>query len=1453
VARRPAFLLRTARGAFPLAALTLGALAAVGLAAVAVRTAGQASELVRFNGFESGGAGDYATGAGGPLGSMMHRADAAGRFGLQTAAGSGANEFVAFSLDDPVTSFTDAIWACVETAPTMGARRVRSWMNGNTVVAQLVLTPSNQMLLTVNGVPVGSASTPVADCPQFSSVFVEYLKGPGGSAALTVDGNRRSGTHFSSATIDGSRIGPDDGGVDAVSLVWDDHGLVNGLTFPTSFRIAGLLPRAPAADPNFLSQWTPGGGCASAVSCTDEQPPDGDGTFMTSGAIGAAQMFCLDKAAAGGVFGTIVATKDLYAARTTGASADVDLRLRTNALACGGSGGSLSDPTSVNLAGAYSGVTRIDFSNPATGLTWTLADVSNSAATIAFSGGSAARVSQVVREVAFDTFGFASPTPTNTPTATPTATFTPTASFTPTETNTPTGTPTRTPTVTPTPTDTATPTFTPTRTLTPTVTFTPTITPTPTITATFTATFSATPTRTPTFTATATATITGTATRTNSPSPTLTPILRGLTRANGFEGGWAGDYSVVPQGSNAAVTGQFGEPRTGDFALEAAVPNAARYIFTSLLAPTSVFTDSIYACFPDTIGQGGKRRIRHWFGLSAQQPVVELFILPDARLQLMVGGNTLIGTSGLPLSPCPTYSHVEVQYRAQGSGGTAALRLDGAEVSGTHDDPDPILTVRVGPDDTASNPPRLRWTITPSRPTPAWPGDLGIISLDATADGFWNAWSLQNCIGPNKFPCVGQRPPVAATGIRSAISSARQTFCFQQDAAAQGISGPILGVKTIVGARDEDPIGTLGGIFIRTGGCGNPSGMDQEEFNIDPGLSFTGFGRFDEVNPATGQSWSPTDIASTEFGVRHASNAQGTVVSQVVLEVVFDRDPPTPVPTPTNTATATRTFTPTPTRTFTASPTPTITNTPLGPTPTSTATRTATGTFTATRTPTATGTSTPTGTATATRTATPTETPLPSATFTPSATGTVTQTPTVTPPPTLTPTSTDTPEGPSATPSETPTVTPTASITTTPSNTATPTPTGPTPTPTNTFPPRGDYILVMSDTNTWSCTEDRATRARLQHHEPPDRGPRADPAAPGQDAETLHNQFLSVYISPGLSDEDYSALQAMSQQGGFLERFVFIGGAAIINVAGGGSLVRTDIAPGGVNLRNPSEPVESQTIVNTIHPYVTGEGFGGDPLTTSSFNQWHPTALGFLSDVPADATTVLRSTTAQPSWIEYNYGAGKVIVTTLTFCTPGQTSSMGRALDNLLKYGRFYSGGAQTPAPSVTRHPDADRHAHADAHAHRSGHQDGDADPHRHRDGHARVDRHRHADRLRRRLRRRRSGRHQRADQDGQHRPRGRGRVDLHRRRRQRRRPSHHRRARDRREQRAQRLLRKRRQKTQGTRQKSKEFGNPTDRLPRTLCLLSCALCLLSFLLFPTAATLPRPGSGWCRGCAAGR
>ena len=129
---------------------------------------------------------------------------------------------------------------------------------------------------------------------------------------------------------------------------------------------------------------------------------------------------------------------------------------------------------------------------------------------------------------------------------------------------------------------------------------------------------------------------------------------------------------------------------------------------------------------------------------------------------------------------------------------------------------------------------------------------------------------------------------------------------------------------------------------------------------------------------------------------------------------------------------------------------------------------------------------------------------------------------------------------------------------------------------------------------------------------------------------------------------------------------------------------RPDIAPRGVGYQPPLQERTSRAIQNAIHPFITGEGFGGEPLGASSFTQWNPTDRGFLSDRAGGRHHRAARRRGQPTMIEYNYGAGKVIVTTLTFCTPGQPNSMGDALDNLLKYGRFYSGVAQTPAPSVT-------------------------------------------------------------------------------------------------------------------------------------------------------------------------
>ena len=310
---------------------------------------------IRFNGFESGGPGDYAIGAGTRSARSSIAPTPPGASACRPRPASGANEYVQSSLVGPGRPRSPtASGPASRRRRRCGARRVRSWLNGATVVAQLVLTAEQPAAADAStALPIGSASTPVADLP---GVLVGLRRvpeqAPSGTAALMVDGNRRSGTHFSTRDDRRTRIGPDDSGADAVSVVWDDHGVVRGLTFPTALRIAGLLPRHARDRSQSAVDWTPGGGCASAVTCTDEQPPDGDTSFVSSTTADAMQMFCLR---AGRRLAACSATsspsRTSSVARTTGASADVDLRLRINALGCGGNGGSLRrSADAVNLA-----------------------------------------------------------------------------------------------------------------------------------------------------------------------------------------------------------------------------------------------------------------------------------------------------------------------------------------------------------------------------------------------------------------------------------------------------------------------------------------------------------------------------------------------------------------------------------------------------------------------------------------------------------------------------------------------------------------------------------------------------------------------------------------------------------------------------------------------------------------------------------------------------------------------------------------------------------------------------------------------------------------------------------------------------------------------------------------------------------------------------------------------
>jgi hypothetical protein len=1232
-------------------AVALLALGALTLVAPRRSAAQGSSDLDRLNGFESGGAGDYES-HGSPSGSTFHRLDAAGSFGLETAAASGSDEYVETALSAPATTVTDGIWACVKTTPTGGARRIRSWLSGSDVVVEMRLNQNRLLQVLVNGDAVILSGTPIALCPNFSNILLQYIAGAeGGTVMLSIDGIQTpAAPHASSAAIDATRIGPDDGVARSVAMVWDDHAIVRDVTFPGALRIAGLLPRTPpnTNDPNFRSEWPPAPSCSSAVTCTDEQPPDDDTTFVSTSTIGAMQSFCLQSAEGAAVYGNILAVKHLLESRTTAPPASLSLQLRANAQACGGVGGAAtSDAQSAAIGGTYGAATRVD--TALVGSPWSTTSLNRAALLVSLESGGNARVSQVVREVAFDTFGFPSPTPTNTRTPTFTLTFTatesftPTASFTPSTTTTPTPSSTPTPSVTPTPSATAT--ITPTRTATRTPTVTATATDTsaasPTGTATSTRSLTSTPSPSSTPTLTSSATPTGSAT---TPAP-----LRGLVRANGFEGGWGGDYSVFPGGAALSMaTGA--AARSGDFAAELPSDGFARNLTVTLPTQANIFTDGIWACFSNTLSNP-PRRIRHWFnGITT---VVELYLRADARLQMTVAGYSgppLITTT--PLSTCPNYTRIELQYRSLAAGGAAFLRMNGQlELFPTHASPFTVTQTRIGVDDGADGP-TLRWDDHTLATGVVWPGNLRIIGLAPTADGVYGTdWQRQGCPAGARFPCVQSRPPNSGVFLSDDEELSRISFC--ADGALD--SGAIAGVKTLAALREQPDDAAPVGLFLRSGGCANPDGMNHPEVPFDVPSSFTGFARVDETNPATGQRWNVGDLATTEFGIRHANDEDILFISQLAVEVIYDPDAVSPGPTATATLTATRTLTTTPT--FTTTPTetatPTETTRPSETVPTRTATRTRTAT------------------------ATVTETAL-----TPIDTATVSATPSITRTPAMTGTPTDTPTGPTFT----------ASATSTSTATATATATGPTPTVTSTFRVRGDYVFASSDANSWECSFNRAADLGFSSSVSS-----LEDLTTREDADRLHSLFLSIYVSPGLLEQDYTRLQTLvappsenQPKGGLIDRFVSLGGLAVIHVAPPPTATpstqsRLTVAPRDVGYQPPLT-TDNEQIATPLHPFITGEGFGGEPLGSASFSGWDPTDRGFLINVPPDATILLRNPRG-PTMIEYNHGAGKVIVTTLTFCTPSEPASMGDALDNLLKYARFYMGSAQTPAFTVTSTP----------------------------------------------------------------------------------------------------------------------------------------------------------------------
>ena len=158
-------------------------------------------------------------------------------------------------------------------------------------------------------------------------------------------------------------------------------------------------------------------------------------------------------------------------------------------------------------------------------------------------------------------------------------------------------------------------------------------------------------------------------------------------------------------------------------------------------------------------------------------------------------------------------------------------------------------------------------------------------------------------------------------------------------------------------------------------------------------------------------------------------------------------------------------------------------------------------------------------------------------------------------------------------------------------------------------------------------------------------------------------QYRVVYLEPNWSD--YGNLNQDD-----LAAYVQAGGVAVINIAGNIGDAN-DIDPAGTDYHR-TWTHNAETILLSEHPYITGQPYGGSLLTTSDFDSWGATDHGWLTGYPANSQVVLQNTDGL-SWLQYPYGSGQVIVTTLTYGWGGG-GGRGAPMENLIEYALYLSG-----------------------------------------------------------------------------------------------------------------------------------------------------------------------------------
>jgi Zn-dependent metalloprotease/subtilisin family serine protease len=163
----------------------------------------------------------------------------------------------------------------------------------------------------------------------------------------------------------------------------------------------------------------------------------------------------------------------------------------------------------------------------------------------------------------------------------------------------------------------------------------------------------------------------------------------------------------------------------------------------------------------------------------------------------------------------------------------------------------------------------------------------------------------------------------------------------------------------------------------------------------------------------------------------------------------------------------------------------------------------------------------------------------------------------------------------------------------------------------------------------------------------------------------LFATYDNLYFAVNASATDYQNLRTAVTVGQPLEQFVTLGGTLVLNLAGNNGN-QTDLGPGGLDY-DRTYAHETATIVDPQHPFITGIGYGGTALTSNLFNTWSSTDHGNLTGLPVGAVMLLQNSNGT-SMVEYPWGAGRVIASTLTYGWAGSTVRFGPAFSNEVLY-----------------------------------------------------------------------------------------------------------------------------------------------------------------------------------------